>query len=149
MKKYLKSVEYIIAVSAVILGVTFLIGLKNQDVNFCRSVLNGMISGNTLIEKHLDWDNFIFFQMDIGTTYRRLPNEAERQNYKTIFIKHLSQSFSYSKAKISAFKNWRLLGQPEASAITVIAEGPNGKLLFTLVRLDGQRKIQSITLKRE
>ncbi len=86
MKKDLKSVELIIVVSIIILGITFLIGLKNQDVNFCRSVLKGMTQGSYAVEKHFDWDNFVFFQMDIGTIYRRLPSEAERRNYKTVFI---------------------------------------------------------------
>lgn len=144
MKQYVKAIEYIVVVTVVIMGITFLLDMKNQEVNFAKKVFSGLIKGRFYVGQYIDWDNLQMLDVNAGETYRGLANNEEKINYRKTFISNFSRGFRENGGKYRAFTNWRIYAINN-DTVTIAAYYPLHRktILFTFSK-SGGKKLTSI-----
>lgn len=136
--------EWAVLAVVVISALVFLLHLKNQEINLCRRLFNGLVKGSYGVVRLIDWDNLKALDVDVAATYAQLPNEAEKTNYKKAFIKGFSAGFRQIRGRLKEFARWRIYDRD--SEKTVVAAdylGQNKTLLFTFLRY-GRPKLIAI-----
>ena len=84
--------------------------LIRTEVGFCRDAFAGLAQGRLSAERQVDWEHLQAMGVDVGETYRRLPNAQERRQYRQAFIGQFAGGFASSGATTRAFTNWRRAG---------------------------------------
>lgn len=138
--------ERIIIIAIVIAPLLFIYNFTNKEVNFCRSVFNGLIKGSYFVHRHIDWRNFKALDVDIGKAFLQLPNEYERTNYKKAFIKSFSIGFQNTGAKFSSFSNWRIFSRDKASLIIAAENRLKGKTLLFVISKSAKQRLLGLQL---
>jgi hypothetical protein len=114
-----------------------------NDVDFARTCLKRLIKGNYYkVAKMIEWPSFFALKVDVGKTYRSLPDDKERVKYIKKFIKSFSWGFKQAEGKFNYFINWRI--RSSDSDKTVVAADhkiTNNTLLFTIIHRKGERKL--------
>jgi len=136
--------EYAI-LAVVIAGAIFIyLQIVNRDVNLCRYVFNSLLTSKPAAEKYIDWEHLQAVGADIGATYRALPNDQEKTNYRMVFFRTFPKGFEKFHGQPKAFRNWRNLGVKDGKTIVAVDYlAYNKTLLFFLSKLHGT-KIVSI-----
>jgi len=122
-------------------------GREKNDVELCRDIFNGLLSGRQSVQKFIDWDNFNALGLDMGSLYKKLPNKFEQSEYRKEFIKNLSTTFKRAGGRAQAFTNWRVF-KTEGSK-TIIAVDYTVKLKTMLFTLLGYPKKKLIDMQWE
>ena len=128
-------------VVAVVAGAALLLRpWLRDDVGWCRRVFTGLAQGSQYIQDSIDWERLKALNADVGSEYRRMPNEEERANYRQAFISQFARGFRQSKAAYDQFTNWRVLERGQ-DAVVVAADYPakQSTLLFEISELGGRR----------
>lgn len=136
--------EYAILFLAIVASLVIFMHLKNQEANLCRSIFSGLASARYRVEKYIDWEGLKALGADVGASYKNLPNEEARTNYKKAFIRSFSNGFKRSGSRLGFFAHGRVYSKDNEK--TVIAYDYlryNKTLLFTLSK-SGKRKLISI-----
>lgn len=142
---------YALLIFVIIFCLVFFVNIKNQDINFCRRVFEGLVKGRYTVEKFVDWAEFKGFEKDIGSIYNQFSSEKAKTAFKTEFIKNFALGFIRGGGKLKLFTHWRIYRQDNRE--TVVAadyKTPTYKhtLLFTITK-NGKHKLTSIQKKEE
>ena len=86
-----------------------------NDVSFARRLLDQLISGRFTARQMIDWPKLNMMLYDVGTDYSRFQSDQARTDYERSFIENFSKGFKQGGAKTSAFFNWRLLEEKDAT----------------------------------
>lgn len=121
---------------------------RDYDIHFAETSFLYLLANSPDAEKNIDWEEFRIGDKDIGMTYKQLPNEIEKANFRKSFISELSSSSGGRRLKESVLsdelKNWRIY-KKEFNRTIVAVDGPTGnRLLFTISTKDNISKISAI-----
>jgi len=136
MDKDYRLLIYVFIISILAAGIMFFTNKEKQDVEFCRDVIfKGMIEGKASVGEFIDWNKLIAVGVDVGAGFAKAPNEAERRNYKEVFIRGVSLGFAYTGGKPNALADWRIFSQTR-ERVVIAADYRPGKrrMLFTLAK---------------
>lgn len=137
--------------SSVVLGlivVTVVVGtlrFVHRDVTVCREVLRGLVTGRFAAQRSMDWEHLEALGLDVGETYRRLPNAEERQRYQRAFVENFSKAFREAQGRLDAFTRWRIVSR-EGQTTLVAADyaAANRTLVFTITDSGwGRRRVEA------
>lgn len=114
------------------------------DVEFCRTVLTGLVNGKPSVAQRLDWEHLNALGLDVGAAYTNLPNDEERKQYRQAFVRSVSSEFKRVGGTAKSFSRWRLHGR-EAGRVVVAAAFPaKGKTLLMTLPASGTKKVQAL-----
>jgi hypothetical protein len=121
-----------------------------NDVDFARTCLLGLIKGDYYrVLKMIEWPSFFALEIDVGRTYRSLPNDRERARYIRKFIKSFSWGFKQVGGKFNYFVNWRIYSStPDKTVVAADHKITNNTLLFTIIHRKGERKLVRLEWKK-
>ena len=132
---------------AVIVAALIVAGIRliRSDVGVCREAFAGLAQGRSAAGWRLDWERLQAMGVNVGETYRGLPNAQERRQYRRSFIGQFAGGFARSGATASAFTNWRPAGVRDGKRL-VAADYPAKQqtLLFSVSGAWFSRRIGSI-----
>ena len=106
-----------------------------------------MVNG-TAAETAIDWETFRAVGKDVGAEYRVLPNDAEKAEFRRMFLVGFSATTPNLKANPNLVTGWRL--KSENSSETIVAADMKHKdavLLITVSKRSGTQKISSFQIK--
>ncbi len=126
---------------AVAVGVWIL--RARDDVAVCRQTLTGLAQGRSAVERHIAWDRLTAVGVDVGTTYRQLPDERERTAYRRAFIERFAAGFQGTKGDVGAFRRWRVAERSSHEVVIAADNAALGKTLLFRVARPG-RMIEAI-----
>lgn len=117
--------------------------IKNQDINYCRSIFNGLIKGNYNVQKNIGWENLTAMGVNAGGVYSNAINDKEKTDYKKFFILNFSRGFRQTGGELKLFTNWRIYDR-DMESITVAADYKkyNKTILFTLSKYPKKRLVK-------
>lgn len=146
MKKEIKEkVDYIILAAVAIAIMVFLATKGKSDAEFCRALFGDLAGGRIFAQKHLDWENLNMLGTDLGEVYQKLPNDKERADYRTSFIKGYAKGFKYSKMSTRDFTNWKTYDIRGDRVIVTCDEAKNKRKIFlTITKKGGLRKLVNV-----
>ena len=101
--------EYTAVAIIIIALLIFAWEFTTRDVRFCRSALAALVKGSITASKFIDWEQLDATGFDVGSIYRRLANDQEKENYRNTFIQNFALGFNYAKGDFGKFSNWRVL----------------------------------------
>lgn len=131
---------------AIILSIALAIMLAlkwtSRDVDFSRKVFKGIVNGDVMVEKQIDWPQFQAVGADVGKEYRLFRLEKDRVDYKSKFIQAFSLALRLSGRKFGDFVHWRVSDR-QPDMVTVAADYPVKKktLLFLISADEHNRKL--------
>jgi len=135
MKKETPILELIAFILVVVVSLWGFLQIKNKEVNFCRGVFSGLISGKTSVVKFISWEKLKAMDTDVGAAYIALPNEKAKLAYRDSFITGFADGFRRAKSSLRLFKHWRIY-EKDDSKIIIAADYPKSQktILFTLTK---------------
>jgi len=137
--------EYFILGLVIIIAAAVLFGLfQDQDLAFGRRALSGLAKGEVVIGNAIDWPHFKAAGVDIGAGYTKLPNDIEKAYYRKAFILNFALSFQGAGGRLSNFSNWHVQNRDSQKAVVAADSLGNKTILFTIVRINGKRKVVDI-----
>lgn len=117
------------------------------DVVFAREAVEGLFGGDAAVADALDWENLKVPGMDVGESYREMPEDENPDEVRKEFIGNFSESFKQSGASVSDLKNWREESREGESAI-IAADTTTGKTMRVLVvRRDGRQLVSELSIE--
>ena len=136
--------EYIILIVVLIAAGVLFLQIKNQEINLCRYIFNGLTNRVYAAEKFIDWENLKALDVDVGAFYTRLADEKDKGGYRKEFIRNFSVGFAKAGGRLNLFTNWRIWYR-DSNKVIVAADysGYNKTILFTLSKF-GKIKLTSI-----
>lgn len=148
MKRDFLSWEYALLVLVIAAALALVVKIKNTDIDFCRSVFNGLAQGKVSVERFIDWQNLKALDKDIGADYRGLPDENQRLAYRRAFIRSFAMGFRQGGARPGNFTHWRPYSR-DSNKIIVAADhlGRDRTVIKTIlftVSLYPERKLISL-----
>lgn len=147
-KLNLRSVEYIVVTSIVIILAVFFATRSRGDADYCRKIFYGLIAGRQSVQSLIDWENLKVLGLDIGATYNKLPDEKEKANYRAAFIKSFPEGFKRGRGNKEVFTNWKVYGiNKDELSICAYDKKQKKTVLFGLAKRGGQKKLISISVK--
>ena len=131
-----KTLEYTVLIAIVAAMLIFTWEFTQQDTRLCRSILDGLVRGAAEAEKFIDWEKFVATGFDVGSYYRRIPDQTDRLKYRRLFIQNFATGFKYIKGDFKKFTHWRVLKR-DRTKVVVGADYLlyNKTILFTLSKL--------------
>ena len=118
-------------------GVVFVLRARASELRVCRDVLRGLIDGSPSIGRSIDWEHLRALGVDVGATYRQLPNERERAGYRQAFIEQFANGFRRASGVADGFRAWRV--QRRADAAVVVAADYEAKHRTLLMSVSSAR----------
>jgi hypothetical protein len=123
-----------------------------QDVDFARSVMNGLVAGRYAVRQHIDWNSLMVIEISLGQQYSALPNEKEKTDYERAFIDSFKEGFKGQKATQKSFTHWRIFNDADPKVTYVAADNADGTatFVFYISHKNGKRKffgIRSVYVK--
>lgn len=141
--------EYALLVITILFTIGFFVHFKNLDINLCRYALRSLVNGNPQVERFIEWKEFKILGEDIGTIYKKLPNEQEQLKFKRDFIKNFSLGFKRSGGKLNSFTNWRIYRQNGKEVIIAVDNMAYKKTVLFTVSKYGRHRLTSIQWKED
>lgn len=117
-----------------------------QDVDFARNILNGLIAGRYAVRQHIDWNSLAALEISVGRQYSALPNEKEKTDYERAFIDSFKEGFKGQSATRRSFVHWRIFNDADPKVTYVAADNLNGAVtfIFYISHKNGKRKLSGI-----
>jgi hypothetical protein len=141
-----KKIEYVLIIAVTLIIAITLLGKIDDNIDFARSTFGGLIGGNVLIEKNIDWEKLQCLDLDVGSYYGQLPNQSEKTDYRRTFIKNFSSGFKKSGMNIRVFTDWKVYAiNNERVIVSAFDKRHKNTLFFTFGKAGGVRKLISIT----
>lgn len=143
MKKEENFLGYAVLAFVVISVLVVFAQVKNHDINYCRSIFNGLIKGNYNVQKNIGWEKLTAMRVNVGSTYSSITDDKEKKEYKRYFILNFSQGFKQVGGELKLFTNWRIYDR-DMESVTVAADYNkyNKTILFTLSKYPKKRLIR-------
>ena len=117
------------------------------DDAFAREAVERLLDGDVSAEGAFDWENLKVPGADVGASYREMPDDENRRDFRKEFIEKFSESFKKSGASASDLKNWREQSK-NADRSTIVADTPSGKTMVVSVsHANGQQKVSEILVR--
>ena len=133
-----------IAIVGLAVGIAY---TRTSDVTFSRRVFTGLANGSRLAQPHIAWEDLRAMGVDAGGTYRALPNDWERSQYRQAFIQYFSSAFKQQGATPRSFTRWRV-DSKAAGQVVVAADYPAmGKTLLITSSRARPKRVQTIVWK--
>ena len=104
--------------------------LIRTEVGFCRDAFAGLAHGRLSAERQVDWEHLQAMGVDVGETYRRLPNAQEQRQYRQSFIGQFAGGLARSGAAATAFTGWRRAGARDGEVLVAADYAVNQKTLL-------------------
>ena len=119
-----------------------------SDIDRCQGVFQRLVAGSFSAQSRIHREHLTALDVDVGATYRGLPNERERRGYREAFIANFSKGFERTEARAGQFVRWRV-AQRTPEAVTVAADYPAKKMtLLLIVPAHGKKRLQGIQWKK-
>jgi hypothetical protein len=117
------------------------------DAVFAREAVEGLLNGDVSVAEAFDWENLKVPGAEVGSEYRELPDEENREGFRQGFIEKFSESFKASGASVGDLKNWR--EQAKQGETTVVAvDTVTGKTMQVfVVRRDGRQQVSELAIE--
>jgi hypothetical protein len=114
----------------------FLAGCEEySDVGFCRSTFIGLLKGNQGIADRIAWDELKAMDVDVGATYRQLPTDKEKRDYRKAFVTRCAKGFYMTAGKVKDFVEWHLFQESNKEfVVTARYLRVNKNIYITAVR---------------
>jgi hypothetical protein len=117
------------------------------DVVFAREAVEGLFGGDAGVADAFDWENLKVPGMDVGESYREMPEDENPDEVRKEFINNFSESFKESGASVGDLKNWREQSK-EGERTIVAADTTTGKTMrVTVVRHDGRQLVSDLSIE--
>jgi hypothetical protein len=117
------------------------------DVVFARETVEGLLGGDAAVADALDWENLKVPSMDVGESYREMPDDENPDEVRQEFIENFSASFKQSGASVGDLKNWREEAR-EGERTVVAVDTTTGKTMRVfVVRRDGRQLVSELSIK--
>ena len=81
---------------------------RRTEVTVCRETVRGLIDGSPRVGRSIGWERLQAMGVDVGATYRRLPNERDRSEYRQAFIGQFREGFRRAHGQADGFRHWRV-----------------------------------------
>ena len=147
MNKETKQTLGIILISLAVIFIIFLRAKPKNDLELCRDIFWGFVEGRQSLQNYIDWEHLRALGLDVGATYRKLPNPKEKEDYRREFYKNFSVSFKRNAGRFEAFTNWRIY--EKAALGTIIAADYKLKSKTALFTLSGFENKKLTNIKWE
>ncbi len=115
---------------------------SSHEVGFCRSTFTTLASGQTSAHRLIDWSHLQALDINVGATYRGLPNDAARRDYERAFIRNFAIQFQQAGGTPAGLTNWRL--QARTPARVTVAADTKQKTLLLSIPASGTKKLVAI-----
>jgi hypothetical protein len=117
------------------------------DLVFARETVEGLLGGDAAVADALDWENLKVPGMDVGESYREMPEDENPDEVREEFIANFSESFKESGASVSDLKNWREQSK-EGERTIIAADATTGKTMrVAVVRRDGRQLVSELSIE--
>jgi hypothetical protein len=118
------------------------------DVVFAREAVEALLGGDAAAAADaFDWENLKVPGMDVGESYREMPEDENADEVRKEFIDNFSESFKQSGASTSDLKNWREQSK-EGERTIVAADTTTGKIMrIAVVRRDGRQLVSELSIE--
>jgi hypothetical protein len=117
------------------------------DVVFARETVEGLFGGDVGVADAFDWENLKVPGMDVGESYREMPEDENPDEVRKEFIDNFSESFKQSGASVGDLKNWREQSK-EGERTIVAVDTTTGKTMHvTVVRRDGRQLVSDLSIE--
>jgi len=117
------------------------------DVVFAREAVEGLLAGDTGVADAFDWENLKVPGMDVGESYREMPDDENPDEVRQEFIENFSESFKQSGASASDLKNWREEAR-EGERTVVVVDTTTGKAMRVfVVRREGRQLVSELSIE--
>lgn len=148
MKKENLQTLGVIAIIALVIFLIFSFLVRKSDTAFCHDVFKGLTQGRlSAVEKYIDWGALKAMGVDVGDTYKKLPNAKEKENYRKAFVANLSKSFKNAGGSPRDFTNWRVYERGSLKTIVVADYNKKGKKMLLTIYGYEKRKITAIEME--
>ena len=137
------SVVLVLVVATMVMAA---VRLTHRDAAFCRQVLRDLVSSRLSVGRSIDWEHLNALELNVGETYRQLPNAEERQRYQMAFVENFSKAFRDAQGDVDAFGRWRIL-EREGNTTRVAADylTANRTLVLTIADIGwGRQRIEAL-----
>jgi len=117
------------------------------DVVFAREAVEGLLAGDVAVAEAFDWENLKVPGMDVGESYREMPDDENPDEVRREFIENFSESFKQSGASASDLKNWREEAR-EGEGTVVAVDTTTGKTMRVfVVRREGRQAVSELSIE--
>lgn len=145
MKKENLQILGVISVIALAIFLIFSFMVRKSDLAFCRDVFKGLTQGRlSAVEKYIDWGALKAMGVDVGDTYKKLPDAKEKTEYRKSFVVNLSKGFKNAGGNFIDFTNWRVYKRDSLKTIIAADYNKKGKKILLTVYGYEKRKITAI-----
>lgn len=117
------------------------------DAVFAREAVEGMLNGDTAVADAFDWENLQVPGQDVGSAYKELPDDENREEFRLGFIEEFSESFKASGASIGDLKNWREQGKQGETSIILADTVTQKTLRVFVVRRNGRQQVSELAIE--
>ena len=125
-------------------GVVFVLRARTSELRVCRDVLRGLIDGSPSIGRSIDWEHLRALGVDVGATYRRLPNERERAGYRQAFIEQFTEGFHQARGVADGFRAWRVQQRADAAVVVAADYEAKRQTLLMSVSASEPKRVEGI-----
>lgn len=151
----MKNTPYVIAVVAIILAlVVFLFFpslIPRSNTQLAKYIFRLMMRADNSVVNLIDWEHFTALGADVGADYMRQPDEESRRAYSQAMVRSFSVAAISGGSRETDLGNWREYATSDAGNSVIAADYPrvNQVVLFEIARVDGRRKLVSMSWGRE
>jgi hypothetical protein len=117
------------------------------DVEFAREAVEGLLNGDAAAADAFDWENLKVPGADVGSEYRELPDEENREGLEQGFIEKFSESFKASGASVGDLKNWREQEKQGETSIIAVDTATGKTMRVFVVRRDGRQQVSELAIE--
>jgi len=125
-------------------GAAFVLRMGQSDVDWCRGVLNALTKGKTSVSRQIDWEHLTALGVNVGATYRGLPNDQERAKYQQTFVQAFAAGFQHTGGDVNRFNHWRVLTHQGQQVVVAADYEGKQKVLLMAIPASGQKKLESL-----
>ena len=122
----------------------FVVRLRGSDVDFCRTLLHALATGQPGSARHIDWNHLQALQTNVGQTYAALPSEQERANYRRAFVQYFAEGFQAGGVSVDTFTHWRIHAREAGQVVVAVDNAAGTRTLLMRVTATGAQKLTGL-----
>ncbi|HEY9401642.1 MAG TPA: hypothetical protein VIQ24_03030 [Pyrinomonadaceae bacterium] len=117
------------------------------DLVFAREAVEGLLAGDVAVADAFDWENLKVPGMDVGESYREMPDDENPDEVRQEFIENFSESFKQSGASASDLKNWREEGRAGERTVVAVDTTTGKTMRVFVVRREGRQSVSELSIE--
>jgi hypothetical protein len=120
---------------------------SKTDVVFAREAVEGLFGGDAGVADAFDWENLKVPGIDVGESYREMPEDENPDEVRQEFIENFSASFKESGANAGDLKNWREQSKEGERTIVAVDTTTGKTMRVTVVRREGRQLVSELSIE--